>query len=668
MMARSPAVGKRKSARLASFAPAPAALVLLFLAALAVSSCAAPRSAAGPEPLPPPAPLSPSATSGGAKPAEGEIAAATAPKPTDKDRLAADEKKAAELRGATREEAAKSAFDSGAPAAPAPEMALGRGSGASAPAGAATSSSGPRAAPSQSGLKAGFSDDNEQYGLFVKFLDQWKETPHKELDVRERLVLKILDAKDRPVANAEVLVKVGAKTVAKGKSYSDGSFSIYPRDYAGAADAAAYRVEVASPAGKATLDLARGGPRSATAKLAAERKIAAPLPVDVLFIMDTTGSMGEEIERLRATIEIIHTNLSALKPKPAIRFGLVLYKDREDEYVTEVHPFTANLEAFQKVLDGVTAGGGGDTPEDLQAALDDAVRGMTWNKDGLRLAFAVTDAPAQLYPDQTYDYAAAAREAKEKGIKLYTIGTGGLDLEGEYVLRQLSQYTQGKYIFLTYGEGGESEGGKEGSVSHHTGTNFTTDKLEAVVIRFVKEELSRFSDKPLAYDESFYEANKIADESREDTLGKLFAEALQNLADYSTFRMGPETRLAVMPIAPPEGAAADPAAASAATGLAANAEYFGAQLAQAATVAKLWTVVERKDLQKILKELELQLSGLADEESAAKVGKLLGAEVLVSGSVYRKDDRYELFLKLVRVETAEVLAATKARIDAKLGL
>ncbi len=527
------------------------------------------------------------------------------------------------------------------------------------PGGVTASSS--RAAPSQSGLKAGFSDDNEQYNLFVKFLEQYGgEVAHKILDVRERILLKVLDAKERPVANAEVLVKAGTRTVAKGRTYSDGGFNLYPRDLAGAADASVYRVEVSAAAGKAALEVDRQGPRSVQIRLGAERATPMPLPVDVLFVMDTTGSMGEEIERLRATIEIIHTNLLALKPRPEIRFGLVLYKDREDEYITEVHPFTANLEAFQKVLDRVGAYGGGDTPEDLQAALKDAVRGMAWNRDGLRLAFIVTDAPPQLYEDQTYDYAAAAREAKEKGIKLYTIGTGGLPLDGEYVLRQIAQYTQAKYIFLTYGEGGESEGGKEGSVSHHTGTNFTTDKLEAVVIRFVKEEISRFSDKPLAYDESFYEANKVADESREDTLGKLFGEALKNLADYSTFRLGPETRLAVMPVSPPSG--------DAGAALAATAEYFSAQLAQAAAASKLWTVVERKDLQTVLKELELQLSGLVDEEAAAKVGRILGAEVLVSGSVYRRDERYELFLKLVRVETAEVLAATKARIDLKLGL
>jgi curli biogenesis system outer membrane secretion channel CsgG len=70
----------------------------------------------------------------------------------------------------------------------------------------------------------------------------------------------------------------------------------------------------------------------------------------------------------------------------------------------------------------------------------------------------------------------------------------------------------------------------------------------------------------------------------------------------------------------------------------------------------------------VLGELELQLSALADEESAAKAGKLLGADFLVTGTVFLGKDRYELFLKLLRVETAEVLSATKARVDLKLGL
>ena len=304
----------------------------------------------------------------------------------------------------------------------------------------------------------------------------------------------------------------------------------------------------------------------------------------------------------------------------------------------------------------MAADGGGDGPEDLESALDDAVNKMDWNRDGLRLAFIVTDAEAHLDYNREYTYIDAANDARAKAIKLHTIGTGGLPLEGEYLLRQVAQLTDSKYIFLTYGEGGEAEGGKEGSVSHHSGSNFQTDKLEAIIIRFVREEVANLSDTPLAVGEDYFSAQKIDDETRDQTLDKLFADAIGNLADYSTYHITADTPCVVLPVA-----ASDP-------GLGATAEYFGERLSMASAVAKRWKPVERKDLQKILAELELQLSGLADEGSAAKVGGLLGAEVLVASTLYRRADRYELFLRLVRVSTAEVLAVSRAKLALDLGL
>ncbi len=522
---------------------------------------------------------------------------------------------------------------------------------------AESSASAPRA-PSQSGLKAGYSDDNDQFNYFVKFLDQYKEVPHYELAIGERIVVKVLDSAGRGVANADVEVKLAGKAVVSGKTYADGSFYLYPLEL-GRPDASDYLVEAKSRGGSASADVPRSGPRAVTMVIGAARAVPAPLPVDVLFVLDTTGSMGEEIERLRSTIEIISANITALKPKPALRFGMVLYKDKDDEYDTQIVPFTADLAKFQKALDEASADGGGDDPEDLQSALRDAITGMKWNADGIRMGFIVTDAQPHLDYGQEYTYAKAAREAKAKAIKLFSIGAGGLPLEGEYPLRQVAQYTQGKYIFLTYGEKGEAEGGKEGSVSHHTGSNFATDKLEAIIIKFVREEIARQSDKPLEADQAYSDARKIADETREETLSKLFSQALQDLSDYSSLRLPPDARLAVMPLV---------AAEASAEGTAAQAEYFGSQLGLAAAKAKLFTIVERGNLQAILGELELQLSGLADEGAAAKAGKLLGADFLVTGTVFRGSERYELFLKLVRVETAEVLAATKARLDLNLGL
>jgi len=533
--------------------------------------------------------------------------------------------------------------------------------------GTAPAPSPPRSAPSQSGLKAGYSDDNDQFNYFVKFLDQYKTVAHYELAIDERIAVKVVDSVGRPVANGEVGVRVGGKVITKGKTYPDGIFYLYPLEL-GAPQAKGYSLVAKSGVISASVEIARSGPRTVTVALAAPRVVPSPLPVDVLFILDTTGSMGEEIERLRSTIEIISANITALKPKPSLRFGMVLYRDQGDEYDTKVVPFTSDLGKFQKALDEVGADGGGDEPEDLQAALHDAVAKMKWNADGIRLGFIVTDASPHLDYGQEATYAASVREAKAKGIKFFSIGAGGLPLEGEYPLRQIAQYTQGKYIFLTYGEKGEAAGGKEGSVSHHTGSNFATDKLEAIVIKFVRDDIARQSDKPIEADDAYSDARKIESETREDTLSKLFTQALQDLSDYSSLRLAPESKLAVMPLAVAQGSGEETPKEGAADGASAQAEYFGSQLSLAASRSKLFTIVERGNLQAILGELELQLSGLADEGNADKAGKLLGADFLLTGTVFRASGRYELFLKLLRVETAEVLAATKARLDLKLGL
>lgn len=533
---------------------------------------------------------------------------------------------------------------------------------APAPMATGGSKAGPKAKPQQSGLKASFADDNQQFSYFANFLETYgKDVDHYPLNVSERIVLSVIDAGGKPVHNAIVTLKAAGRQVARMKTYADGTCSIYP---AMLGTAESYSAEISGSAGRKSLVISRNGPRKVTVKLDSTRVLPGKVPMDLLFVMDTTGSMGEEIERLRSTIEIIYDNLSAVNPKPEIRMGLVLYKDTTDAedpegYRTKLIPFTRDLDAFQAELDKVEASGGGDTPEDLQAALEDAMLRMSWNPEGIRLAFVVTDAPPHLDYGQTYTYAKAAQDARDNAVKIFTVGTGGLPLDGEYILRQISQITQAKYIFLTYGESGESEGGTVGSVSHHTGTNFSSDKLEAIIMKFAKDELAYLSDVPITIDDSWFDAQKIADEKAQDTLGKLFAETLRNLSDYSTYKVSGATRAVVLPVELPKDAEPE---------LKRQAEYFSEQVLLAARSGALFTVVERKDLQKVLAELELQYSMLADEAKAAKLGQLLGGEVLVSGTLYRKGERYELFMKLVRVETGEVLSVAKAKIDLKLGL
>ncbi len=69
-------------------------------------------------------------------------------------------------------------------------------------------------------------------------------------------------------------------------------------------------------------------------------------------------------------------------------------------------------------------------------------------------------------------------------------------------------------------------------------------------------------------------------------------------------------------------------------------------------------VVERQDLKKILEEQELGVAGLADPQSAAAVGRLTGAKVLINGSVFQLTDTLYVVVKLVGTENGRVLAAS----------
>jgi Mg-chelatase subunit ChlD len=516
----------------------------------------------------------------------------------------------------------------------------------------------PEGAPSASGLKAGFADDNRQFNYFIQFLNQYgRQVEHLPIPVEERILLRTADSEGKPLPNAAVEVYAGgSKPLCRGLTYSDGSFLFFPAEHVPGNE---YRAVVTYNQARREMRFQREGRRDVAVRFDLARPELRAIPLDILFILDTTGSMGEEIERLKTTIELINLNLSSLSSKPQVRFGMVLYRDQGDEYVTEVVPFTGDLQRFQEALSRVAADGGGDDPEDLQSALQEAVK-MSWSRNGIRLAFIVTDAPPHLDYGQGYTYVDAVHDAREAGIKFFSVGTGGLDLAGEYVLRQVSQYSAAKYIFLTYGETGESEGGAPGSVSHHTGANYQTDKLEAIIIRFAKEELANVLGQPPEGEEDYFQATKVGTEKREETLDKLFTMAVSQLIDYSTFHIPLDTPASVLPLSP-----ADPE-------LNLPAEYFTEQLSlsfsRGEAARRSFRILERKDLQKILDELELQLSGLADEKQAARVGALLGAQVLVVGKLYAKSGSYELFLKLLRVETGEVLSITKAVIDRKLGL
>ena len=517
---------------------------------------------------------------------------------------------------------------------------------------------GPAAVPAVPGSKAGLADDNRQFNYFLQFLEQYgKQVPHLPIPVGERIVLEVADSEGKPLESAAVeIYSDTGRLLCSGLTYSDGSFLFFPQEFG---PSFSYRAMVTVNEVPREAEFQREGPREVQVRFDFPRPQVRPIPLDMLFILDTTGSMGEQVERLKSTIGTIALDLSSLSPRPQVRFGLVLYRDRGDIYLNQVVPFTANLDEFQVALNRVKAEGGGDVPDDLQAALKEAM-GMEWNGEGIRLAFVITDAPPHLDYEESYTYVDAAHDASAAGIKIFTVGSGGLDLAGEYVLRQLSQYTAAKYVLLAPGGQGESEGGAPASVGRHTGANDQSDELEQIIIRLAKEELGNAFGQRAEAGEDYFQATRVAAEDPDETLQKLFTLAVSQLIDDSSLRLAPETPASVLPLRPAAAELDQPA------------EQFTEQLTlsfrRSEQVRKTFRILQPIDLPNLLQELQLEPSGLADAKQAARVGGLIGAQVLVIGRLYAKGEDYELFLELLRVETGEALSATKAVIDRRLGL
>lgn len=148
--------------------------------------------------------------------------------------------------------------------------------------------------------------------------------------------------------------------------------------------------------------------------------------VDVVFVLDTTGSMGGLIEAAKQNIWAIASTLAQARQAPEIRMGLVAYRDRGDEYVTQVVDLSNDLDSMYARLLKFAAGGGGDGPEAVNTGLFDAVHKMSWSQDpqAYKVVFLVGDAPPHTdYPGDV-QYSEIVAEAVQKGIVVNTIQCG----------------------------------------------------------------------------------------------------------------------------------------------------------------------------------------------------------------------------------------------------
>lgn len=174
-----------------------------------------------------------------------------------------------------------------------------------------------------------------------------------------------------------------------------------------------------------------------------------PPRVEVLFVLDSTGSMGSVIAEAKKKILEIGAAIAEGEPRPDVRFGILTYRDRGDEYVTKRWRLDPDWSKTQGALASIKADGGGDTPESVIQALHEGIRETSWSltPDVMKIVYLIGDAPPKRYDDDP-DYRADLAWAVQNGIVIHAIGCPGLRGSDQAFFEEVALDSEGRYYPL----------------------------------------------------------------------------------------------------------------------------------------------------------------------------------------------------------------------------
>lgn len=339
-------------------------------------------------------------------------------------------------------------------------------------------------------LRAGSVDDNDDFDRFLAYLDRIRSAgiPLRTFDPSGRVVVRVVGSSGLPVAGAEVTVTAAGAEVARLRTTADGSTRFHP--LAHGVDAAID--ELGFTAGDASATAVPGGTVALT--VSDPGGVEPPAALDVLFLLDATGSMGDEIGQLKVSIDSIAERVDQLEAAPDVRFAMTLYRDLGDAFVTATHDFTSDVDAFRAALADVQADGGGDYPEALDEGLAEALALPAWRDPAttVQLVFLVADAPPQIGRQVEVPYPDSIREAIARGVKIFPVASSESDDQAEAVFRQLAQATGARFVFLAYGAAGAATGAS----TDIDRTDYEELALDDLIVRLIAEELAALNGDP----------------------------------------------------------------------------------------------------------------------------------------------------------------------------
>ncbi|HST37288.1 MAG TPA: vWA domain-containing protein, partial [Allosphingosinicella sp.] len=202
---------------------------------------------------------------------------------------------------------------------------------------------------------------------------------------------------------------------------------------------------------------------------------------DLAIVLDTTGSMGDEINFLTSELQAIVGQIREAHPGLDIRLALVAYRDEGDIFVTRTYPFTGSSVEMQQRLAAQSGDGGGDYPEAMDQALHRAI-GLDWRPNSVRSLLLVADAPP--HEENVAKTWLIAEAARARRVQITPVAASGVADLAEYVMRAMAASTQSRYLFLT------DDSGIGNSHAPPAVDCYLVTKLETLIRRVLDSQIS----------------------------------------------------------------------------------------------------------------------------------------------------------------------------------
>ncbi len=338
--------------------------------------------------------------------------------------------------------------------------------------------------PRRGVLTAGDIDDTLNFGAFTRYLaEAARETRLPQLNTANPAMAQLIGPDGRPAPGIRVTLRRpgAADPFYSGYSGVNGLVTVFPGNYG---ITRLNRVELRA------FPQANGQPMVQTLSTSGgHARVMLPFGgewrpqfLDLAFVVDTTGSMADELAWLTRELRGIVGAARRAAPGVSIRYALIVYRDQGDEYVVRNYGFTGSQSQMVGWLRAQSAAGGGDYPEAAAAAMQTAAN-LDWRRgQGERLMFHIADAPPHTRDARAY--LTAVRKAAQNNVQIFGLGASGVAEESEYLMRQAALQTAGRYLFLT------DDSGVGNAHAEPTVSCYRVTRLTNLMTRVLRSELS----------------------------------------------------------------------------------------------------------------------------------------------------------------------------------